>query len=49
MEASRNLASEQVEPGTGQLTLIRSDLTDNGDPSLDLEGIELRNIGSLLD
>lgn len=43
------LASEQVEPGTGQLTLIRSDLTDNGDPSLDLEGIELRNIGSLLD
>ncbi len=33
------VASEQVAPGTGLLTIIDSDLTENGDPSLDLTGV----------
>jgi hypothetical protein len=43
------LAAEQVAPGVGTLRLVGSDLTGNGDPSLDLSGITLENVGSLLD
>ncbi len=43
------LASLQETPGAGKLVLIGSDLTGNGDPSLDLIDIEFVSLGSLLD
>jgi hypothetical protein len=43
------LLAEQEAPGTGVLKLVRSDFTGNGDPSLDLAGVELVAIRSQLD
>jgi hypothetical protein len=43
------LLAEQVAPGAGRLTTVGGDLTGNGDPSVDLTGVEATTIGTAID
>ncbi len=43
------ISAEQADAGTGTLRIVRSDLTGNGDPSLDLTGITVEIIRSAID
>ena len=43
------VAAEQVDPGSGLITVINSDLTGNGDPSFNLTNVNSRVFNSEVD